>query len=149
MLVNYLPYTHAETEIICCRYGLVEMGDSRSIVTLSHSTGSVDNTCRDFGSCIIFWERHNGGELAQWLASRTTDHGVPGSRPGRGTVCCSLEQVTFTYCLVLAQWLASRTTDHGVPGSRRGRGTVCCGLEQVTFTYCLVLVKPRKPWTDD
>ena len=26
---------------------------------------------------------------------------VPGSRPGRGTVCCGLEQVTFTYCLVL------------------------------------------------
>ena len=41
--------------------------------------------------------------LAQWLASRTTDQGVPGSRPDRGTVCCGLEQVTFTYCLVLVK----------------------------------------------
>ena len=24
------------------------------------------------------------------------DQGVPGSRPGSGTVCCGLEQVTFT-----------------------------------------------------
>ena len=38
--------------------------------------------------------------LAQWLASQTTDQGVPGSRPGRGTVCYDLEQVTFTHCLV-------------------------------------------------
>ena len=36
-------------------------------------------------------------------ASRTTDQGVPGSRPGRGTVCCGLEQVTFTHCLVLVK----------------------------------------------
>ena len=41
--------------------------------------------------------------LAQWLASRTTDQGVPGSRPGRSTVCCGLEQVTFTHCLVLVR----------------------------------------------
>ena len=41
------------------------------------------------------------GRLAQWLASRTTDQGVPGSTPGRGTVCCGPEQVTFTHCLVL------------------------------------------------
>ena len=51
------------------------------------------------------------GGLAQWLASRTTDQGVPGSRPGRGTVCCGLEQVIFTHCLY---WLN--------PGSR-GRTT--------------------------
>ena len=31
------------------------------------------------------------------------DYGVPGSRPGRGTVCCDLEQVTFTHCLVLVK----------------------------------------------
>ena len=43
------------------------------------------------------------GGLAQWLASRTTDQGVPGSRPGRGTVCCGLKQVTFTHCLVLVK----------------------------------------------
>ena len=43
------------------------------------------------------------GGLAQWLASRTTDQGVPCSRPGRGTVCCGLEQVTFTHCLVLVK----------------------------------------------
>ena len=39
------------------------------------------------------------GGLSQWLASRTMDQGVPGSRPGRGTVCCGLWQVTFTHCL--------------------------------------------------
>ena len=33
--------------------------------------------------------------LAQWLASRTTDQGVPGSRPGGVAVRCGLEQVTF------------------------------------------------------
>ena len=43
------------------------------------------------------------GGLAQWLASRTTDQGVFGSRPGRGTVCFGLEQVTFTHCLVLVK----------------------------------------------
>ena len=41
--------------------------------------------------------------LAQWLTSRTTDQGVPGSTPGRGTVCCGLEQITFTHCLVLVK----------------------------------------------
>ena len=39
------------------------------------------------------------GGLAQWLASRTLDQGDPGSRPGHGTVCCGLEQVTFIHCL--------------------------------------------------
>ena len=48
--------------------------------------------------------------LAQWLASRTTDQGVRGSRPDRGSVCCGLVQVTFTHCLV-NNWLN--------PGSRR------------------------------
>ena len=43
------------------------------------------------------------GGLGQWLASRTMDQGVPGSRPGRSTVCCGLEQVTFTLCLVLVK----------------------------------------------
>ena len=41
------------------------------------------------------------GGLAQWLASRTTYQGVPGSRPGRVVVSCGLEQVTFTPCIVL------------------------------------------------
>ena len=27
----------------------------------------------------------------------------PGSRPGRGTVCYGIEQVTFTHCLVLVK----------------------------------------------
>ena len=34
---------------------------------------------------------------------RTMDQGVPGSRPGRVAVCCGLEQVTFTACLVLVK----------------------------------------------
>ena len=46
-------------------------------------------------------QRGGGGGLTQWLASRTTDQGVPGSRPGRVVaVRCGLEQVTFTPCLV-------------------------------------------------
>ena len=45
--------------------------------------------------------QHSG--LRQWLASRTTGQGVPGSRPNRGTVCCGIEQVTFTHCLVLVK----------------------------------------------
>ena len=45
----------------------------------------------------LFW-----GGLAQWLASQTTDQGVTGSRPGRGTVCFGFEQVTFTHCLELS-----------------------------------------------
>ena len=44
---------------------------------------------------------HMEGGLAQWLASRTTDQGVPGSRPGRVAVRCGLEQVKFTPCLVM------------------------------------------------
>ena len=42
-----------------------------------------------------------GGGLAQWLASQTTDQWVPGSRTGRVAICCGLEQVTFTPCLIL------------------------------------------------
>ena len=44
-----------------------------------------------------------GDELALWLASRTRDQGVPGSRPGRVAFRCCLEQVTFTPCLVLVK----------------------------------------------
>ena len=48
-------------------------------------------------ACSVIYPTMNSlGGLAHWLASRTTDKGVPGSRPGRGTVCCGLEQVTFT-----------------------------------------------------
>ena len=43
------------------------------------------------------------GGLAQWLASQTTDQGVPGSRPGRIVVRCGCEQVTFTPCLILVK----------------------------------------------
>ena len=57
--------------------------------------------------------------LAQWLASQTTDQGVPGSRPGRGTVCCGLEQVTFTHCLVLVKPRKPWTDDwHGLTVKR-------------------------------
>ena len=51
------------------------------------------------------------GGLAQWLAQRTTDHGVPGSRPGRVAVRCGLEQVTFTPCLVLVKPIRLTWTD--------------------------------------
>ena len=36
------------------------------------------------------------GGLAVWLASRTKEQGVSGSRPGQGAVRRSLEQVIFT-----------------------------------------------------
>ena len=42
------------------------------------------------------------GGLAQWLASRTTD---------QGTVCCGLEQGTFTHCLVLVKPRKTWTDD--------------------------------------
>ena len=44
-----------------------------------------------------------GGGLAQWLGHRISDQGVPGLSPGRCAVRCSLEQVTFTPCLVLVK----------------------------------------------
>ena len=53
----------------------------------------------------------DGGGLAQWLASRTTDQVVIGSRPGRVAVRCGLEQVTFTPCLVLVNPRKPRTYD--------------------------------------
>ena len=43
-------------------------------------------------------EYNTGGGLAHWLASRTTDQGVPRSRPCRVSACCGLEQATFTPC---------------------------------------------------
>ena len=49
------------------------------------------------GRCI---KPINGGGLAHWLALQNMDHWVPGSRPGRVAVCCGLEQVTFTPCLL-------------------------------------------------
>ena len=52
---------------------------------------------------LYYFQQGLLGGLAQWLVSRTTDQGVPGSRPGPGTVCCGLEQVTFTHCLVLVK----------------------------------------------
>ena len=55
----------------------------------------------DPGLTLTFLAHLSG--LVQWLVSRTTDQGVPGSRPGRGTVYCGLEQVTFTHCLVLVK----------------------------------------------
>ena len=44
------------------------------------------------------------------------DQGVPGSRPGRGTVCCGLEQVTFTHCLVLVKSRKPWTDDSDEAG---------------------------------
>ena len=44
---------------------------------------------------IIIGEREGKGGPAQWLESRTTDQGVPGSWPGRVAVRCGLEQVTL------------------------------------------------------
>ena len=41
-----------------------------------------------------------GGGLAQWLASRTTDKGVPSKRPCQVAGHCGLEQFTFTPGLV-------------------------------------------------
>ena len=46
--------------------------------------------------------------LAQWLASRTSDQGVPGSSPGGVAVRCGLEQVTFIPLLSTGY---GRTTD--------------------------------------
>ena len=36
-----------------------------------------------------------GGGVAQWLGRRISDQGVPGSKPGRCTFRCGLEQVTL------------------------------------------------------
>ena len=52
---------------------------------------------------ISYSDLDDRGGLVQWLASRTTDKGVPGSRPGCVAVRCGLEQVTFTPCLVLVK----------------------------------------------
>ena len=52
-----------------------------------------------------------GGGLAQWLASRTMDQGVPGSRPGRVAVQCGIEKVAFNPCLVLVKHRKSWTYD--------------------------------------
>ena len=56
-------------------------------------------------------QKGGGGRLAQWLASRITDQGVPGSRPGRVAIRCDLEQVTFTPCLVLVKHRKPLTYD--------------------------------------
>ena len=44
-----------------------------------------------------------GGRTGAVVSIQTTDQGVPGSRPGRVAVCCGIEQVTFTPCLVLVK----------------------------------------------
>ena len=41
-------------------------------------------------------KRTEGGGVAQWLWRRISDQGVSGSKPGRCTYRCGLEQVTFT-----------------------------------------------------
>ena len=46
---------------------------------------------------------NRGGGLAQWFGRRITGQRVPGSSPGRCSVRCGLEQVTFTPCLVLVK----------------------------------------------
>ena len=55
------------------------------------------------GSRLIEVYSMHGGGQAQWLATRTTDQGVPGSRPSRVTVRFGIEQVTFTPYLVLVK----------------------------------------------
>ena len=40
--------------------------------------------------CIFSVRMSVGGGLVQWLASRTSDQGVPGSRPGRVAIRCGL-----------------------------------------------------------
>ena len=59
----------------------------------------------------LFKSKGLGDGLAQWLASCTSDHGVPGSRPGRVVVRCGLVQVTFTPCLVLVKPVRLTWTD--------------------------------------
>ena len=54
------------------------------------------------------------GRLAQWLASRTTDQGVPGSRPGLVAVRCGLGHVTFTPCSVVSCQIKMRRVAHRV-----------------------------------
>ena len=44
-----------------------------------------------------------GGGLVQGLGPQISNQGVPGSSPGRCAICCGLEQVTFTPCLVLVK----------------------------------------------
>ena len=79
---------------LCCKpcglYPIANWIMQYNVFILTNSLLFISDTCV-----------HKRSGLAQWLASRTMDQGVPGSRPGRGTVCCGLEQVTFTHCLVL------------------------------------------------
>ena len=67
------------------------------------------------------------GRLAQWLASQTTDQGVPGSSTGRCAVRCGLEKVTYTHCLVLVEPRKPWTYD------RRGKT-----VTRLASTLCLV-----------
>ena len=50
-----------------------------------------------------FARTKGGGGQAQWSGCQISDQGVPGSSTGRCTVCCGLEQVAFTPCLVLVK----------------------------------------------
>ena len=69
--------------------------------------------------------------MAQWLAKRTTDQGVPGSRPGRFAVLCGLEQVTFTPLSKLVKPRKTWTSD------RLGHT-----VTRLETTLCLMLI----PW---
>ena len=73
------------------------------------------------------------GGLAQWLVCQISDQGVPGLSPGLCTVCCGLEQVTFTSCSVLVKPM-KQWTDHR-PGQTVTRlETMLCLLCQVQGT---------------
>ena len=48
------------------------------------------------GSFLFLQVTRKCGGVAQWLGRRVSDQGVPGSNPGRCTIRCRLEQVTFT-----------------------------------------------------
>ena len=69
--------------------------------------------------------RLEGGGLAQWLGCRVSDQRVPGSSPGRCTVCCGLEQVTFTPCSVMVK-PRKRWTDDRLRQTLTGLETTLC-----------------------
>ena len=43
------------------------------------------------------------GRTGAVVSIGTRDQGIPCSGPDLGTVCCGLEQVTYTHCLVLVK----------------------------------------------
>ena len=54
-------------------------------------------------SFLLMTTKTNGGRTGAVVRVSILDQGVPGSSPGLCSVCCGLEQVTFTPCLVLVK----------------------------------------------